>query len=174
MANILTKKPKKRPPVWETYNGQIASMRRQGHTLQAIGDTMGVTRERVRQIIKKHYETVERGKPASLFTTAEIIQLTGLPANTISYYHRGGVIKSTNASVKYPLYSMDALKAILDYRQCDICGKPIPTRRHTYCSSRCAKEGTRRSHSRCLWRIFCRKKGKPITPGIAYKVKGYG
>ncbi len=35
--------------------GHMATMRKEGHTLQSIGDTFGITRERVRQILNKHY-----------------------------------------------------------------------------------------------------------------------
>ena len=40
-------------PVVEIYDGQIADMRRDGFTLQRIGDKIGVSRERVRQILAK-------------------------------------------------------------------------------------------------------------------------
>lgn len=44
-------------PVWEIYNGQIKELRNQGLTLQAIGNQVGVTRERIRQILNEHYGT---------------------------------------------------------------------------------------------------------------------
>lgn len=158
---------------WDTYDGYIADKRKGGATLEEIGKEVGVTRERIRQILMEHYGTT---KMTPLLTTRQLSQLAGLSVTTINIYHREGIIKPTNTSVKSPLYSVDALKAILDHRhrQCRICGKPVPIRCYAYCSPECHKEGDRRSHNRSSWRVLRRKTGGPITSSIAYERRGYG
>ena len=159
---------------WDTYDGYIVDKRKAGATLEEIGKEVGVTRERVRQILVEHYGTAKRGKPASLFTTAELAQLASLATPTINSYRKRGIIKSTNASVTYPLYSVDALKAISAFRQCRICGRPLPNGKWSYCSPECSKVGNYKAQKRGLWRMLRRKRGQPITPSIAYERRGYG
>ena len=43
--------------VREIYNGQIAQWRQSGNTLQEIANKVGVSRERIRQILTKHYNS---------------------------------------------------------------------------------------------------------------------
>lgn len=156
---------------WDTYNGYIADKRKAGATLEEIGKEVGVTRERVRQILMEHYGTT---KMTPFLTSEQLSQLVNLTRDTITEYRRRGIIKPVNSSPRRPLYGMDALKAISDHRRCRICGEPILTKCCAYCSPECLKEGDRRSHSRGSWRTLCRKKGQPITPSAAYVRRGYG
>lgn len=49
------RRPIFRPTVYDTYDGLIAQWRGEGYTLQEIGNRVGVTRERIRQILNKYF-----------------------------------------------------------------------------------------------------------------------
>ena len=48
-----------RVSAWEVHSSRIVEMRRSGYTLQEIGDIVGVTRERVRQLLDEHCGKIE-------------------------------------------------------------------------------------------------------------------
>lgn len=157
--------------VWDTYNGYLADRREAGATLEEIGKEVGISRERVRQILVRHYGTTEM---TSLLTAGQLGRVVNLSKSTISRYHRSGVIKSANDNPQYPLYDgADAIVAILTFRRCKVCSKPLPVRKTSYCSPKCIEEGIYKAHKRSQWRALRRKKGvKVITPSTEYKRKG--
>lgn len=152
-----------RKPAWEMYNGQIYDMRQQGQSLQKIGDTIGRTRERVRQILVEKYGTAEI-KSDSLFTRKEVAFLTNLHEVTISLLTRKGVIKRVGCG----LWGIDALKTLLERSKCKICGGFLPKRRFSYCSDECAKKGWDIIAKRVRWRRLHQKMGKALPPSCAY------
>lgn len=119
-----TQRSKRKLPAWETYNGQIADMRRQGHTLQEIGNTVGVTRERVRQILTEHYGRVE----ISLFKEAGAAKIIGCSAERLKKLRENGVVVPTRSGKWFWLYSRGEMeKAMLALqRNCEHCGAPLP------------------------------------------------
>lgn len=155
--------------VWDTYNGYLADKREAGATLEDIGKEVGISRERVRQILVRHYGTT---KMTSLLTTAQLAQLMNLSETTIGEYRKAGIIKPANDSSRHFLYGTDAIIAISTFRRCRICDKPLSAGKLSYCSPECRKIGDYESHKRCQWRILHRKTGQPITASIDYVVPG--
>ena len=49
----------KKVSIWELHGLRIVEMRRWGYTLEEIGDSIGVTRERVRQVLLEHSGRIE-------------------------------------------------------------------------------------------------------------------
>ena len=155
------------PNTWDTYNGYIADKRKAGATLEEIGKEVGISRERVRQILMEHYGTT---KMTSLLTTGQLSQLVGLTKTTVVNYRKRGIIKPANNNLCHPLYGIDAVEVISALRRCRICGGPLPAGKSSYCSSECHKEGDRRSRNRSSWRTIRKKKGvRVITPSTEYK-----
>jgi len=136
-----------------------------GYTLDEIAAEEGITRQAVHQSLILTYGSTN-------FTTylnpLRLSQLLKIPMKRILEYRRAGVIKQVNTSYWRPLYSVDAVKAIIAHRSCQICGAFIPLWRQHYCSPECAKKAGDKAHARCLWRRFLKKSGQPVTPCNAY------
>lgn len=143
MASILTKilgktkRVKKKAPVWETYDGQIADMRRQGHTLQAISDKVGVTRERVRQILAKHYGEIK----TNLVPEVKLARIIGCPVTRLRKLRISGVINPVRYECSY-LYDRNEIeKAMLALqRNCEHCGVLLPMKNVGKRCPECKKE----------------------------------
>ena len=65
--------------VVETFNGEISALRRDGYSLQSIGDVIGVTRKRVRQILNEYYS----GTAIPLLAESQVAKLCGCSYMTI-------------------------------------------------------------------------------------------
>lgn len=155
--------------VWETHGDYIVNARKAGDALLKIGNAVGVTDERIRQLLVKHYGTT---KLASHLSSLELSRIVNLNVRTINDYRNKGIIKAVNNGHYRYLYDIDAVKAIIAHRRCKICGDPLPKGKWAYCSEPCRKAGHYDSQKRTLWRIFRRKRGEPITASIAYERKG--
>jgi len=127
--------------VYQEYGDLIAALRSQGKTLQQIGDQLGVTRERVRQVLSKHFP--ECSIPPS---TEEAAKKLGM-----SYRHfrrtaeRLG-IRPIGRSRNRIRWSPDVLPAIwtaYKLRSCRICGRDLAPNRSVYCSEECVREAKR-------------------------------
>jgi hypothetical protein len=71
-------------------------MRDTGMTLQAIGDEVGVTRERVRQVLVRHYGTA---KPTmDLMTRLKVAKLIGCSEGRLAYLEQKGMLEP----IKHP------------------------------------------------------------------------
>lgn len=122
---------------WETYDGTIADMRRHGHTLQQIGDRVGITRERVRQILEKHY-----GKIAATFLNESALEkLIGCQKGRIKSLRERGILNPQHRSWFYLYDRYEAEKAMLALqRNCKHCGEPLLLKHNgIYCPG-CQKE----------------------------------
>lgn len=148
---------RQKPPVWGTYNGQVKTLRSQGLTLQAIGNRVGVTRERVRQILKKHYGTT---KIPGLIYRDRLSKLLGCSADWLAGLEKQGGLNPIHIGKHY-LYDRDeaekAMLAVQKERQkeywitlvCPECGKVFERERryiiyrtrkgqkHWFCSRQC-------------------------------------
>lgn len=120
------------------YNGEIATMRREGKTLQSIGDKIGVTRERVRQILNQYYG----GTKTSFLSEHQVAVLCGCSDQIIRRMREQGLV-NPRLYGHYYLYDRDEVeKAYLAYlRQCAMCGVLIGLTRK-YCKE-CSAERQR-------------------------------
>lgn len=130
-----------KPTVWQVYNGEIVSLRREGHTLQQIGDHVGVTRERIRQILNEHYGKVE----ILLLPEIKVAKLIGCTSNRLEQLRDRGLIHPARIGYYYRYSRDDIEMAMLALqRWCKHCGKVLPLKRKTrqYCPE-CSKEQIR-------------------------------
>ena len=156
-----------------THKEQITTMRRQGHTLQKIGDTLGLTRERVRQILVKSYGSTATAS-GELMTTRELAEATGYSLNYISALKCEGIIEPSGIGKKGTyLWEPDYVIQIQTKRRCKICDKPIPKGRTLYCSKACSveakeyknrSEAQKKAHIRrtLLWKMKHPEKAREI------------
>lgn len=112
---------------WDIYNGQIHDLRQEGASLQQIGDEVGRSRERVRQILEEHYGDTEiRG----FITTKELAKLAGCPRDVIYKLIKHGLIKTTYSSKKHRLWDLKTVPSVIEVIEkerahCEVCGKLI-------------------------------------------------
>ncbi len=123
--------------VWERQSSQIVEMWREGYSLQQIGDAVGVTRERIRQLLEKHAVT----KP-SFYTEKQVARLIGCSTWFLCNLRRRGVINPKRSG--HLLYSVDDLtearRALDEYRQehspitlkCKQCGRDFQLKPSLY------------------------------------------
>lgn len=128
--------------VVKIYDGLIPNMRREGNTLQQIGDRIGVTRERVRQILSAVYPQVNN----EYLREAQVEELIGCGRGCLTTLRKKGILNPIHTN-KFYLYDKDE---IIKARQsvcmvCVVCGKQLGSHRHKYCLS-CGKERERYSY----------------------------
>ena len=126
--------------VWQTYNGTLATLRGKGLTLQEIGDITGVTRERIRQILKEQYGEII----SDVFSELDICKIIGIGKKHLVNLRQSGFISPQKGQHQYK-YTIEDLEKILDYlasRKCPHCGEHIDVKRIKYCE-RCGRERTR-------------------------------
>lgn len=132
--------------VVELYNGTIPDMRKEGYSLQAIGDFCGgVTRERIRQILNKFYPNTV----SPLLNENKAEKLLGFPPCSLLQLRRKGLVKPIRRGTFFLYDRAELEKAMLIYygRSCPMCGKTVPFH-HTYCPE-CAQI-RRHNHYRFL------------------------
>lgn len=115
--------------------GYIKERRDGGATLQEIGDEIGRSRERVRQILVKQYGTADISK--ALLTTNQLAGLTNCSEPLIYKFRQQGII----SPVGHGRWRPETVDIILEHRKCKMCGKPLPAHRFVYCSDTCQIEG---------------------------------
>lgn len=143
----------------------IKLRRNEGATLQEIGDEVGRSRERIRQLLLKHYGTTATSESEGLLTTKELVAKTGYSETSISKLTGRSLIKPAGRGKGGTyLWSPDDWYAIR--RKCRICGKPLPKGKISYCSLECAKIGRYEMVKRAQWRRFYRMQHKPLVSSI--------
>ena len=132
---------KNNPNTWNLYNGQLMDMRQSGLTLQAIGDKVGRTRERVRQVLKEHYRTT---KIRGLIAREPLAARLGCSYQRLEDLEKLGIIKSLHSGWFYLYDKIEAEKARLALiRFCEHCGKPLPLKDATKLCPECQQERKR-------------------------------
>ena len=126
---------------WEVYGGYLKQRRDTGASLKEIGDEVGCTRQRIYQILVKHYGTAD--SEGTLSTSQLLKQLTCC-LGTVYSLRKEGVISLVSKGKWKP----ETIDIILELRKCKICGQPVSKKRRTYCSAACEVEGQKRRRSR--------------------------
>lgn len=123
----------------------IYMMRQAGASLAQIAEEIGRTKERVRQILVKHYGSTKR----NLLSTEQLCQELGIPRKRILKLSKAGIITPitswTTGKHHFLLWSSSAKEKIIrhekSHKLCRICRKSIPAGRWVYCSDECYLEG---------------------------------
>lgn len=123
----------------------IYNMRQSGATLQRIGDEVGITKERVRQILVENHGSTKH----QLISSEQLSRVLGLPRNRVIELYQDSVITPVaewnRGNHHYLLFSPTTAEQVISYykshRLCRICRRPIPRGRWVYCSEQCYKEG---------------------------------
>ena len=120
------------PTVWETYDGLVKKLRDDGFSLQAIGNEVGVTRERIRQILNEHYGTT---KISGFTNRVKLAKVIGCSEYRLRKLEKECKINPIRHKWFY-LYSKDeAEKAVLALQKnCVHCGESLPLKhQQKYC-----------------------------------------
>ena len=129
----------------DVYPNIAYTMRRSGATLQQIGEKIGRTKERVRQILLEKY----RSAGHELISTEQLRRRLGLSRPRVMKLYHDNIIAprrewETNGTY-FLLWSPDAVKKARSYLTagvlCKICNRPVPKGRRIYCSDECYCEG---------------------------------
>ncbi len=122
----------------------VYNLRRTGATLQEIGDRLGRSKERIRQILVRNFGTTE----CRLFSTEQLADQTGLSRYQLMKLYQAGVITPERGwetgCGRYLLWPPEAVSTVQTYemeeRLCKICGGLIPRGRSVCCSQECLEE----------------------------------
>ena len=152
----------------------ITRMKKERATLREIGAKLGITSERVRQIVARMTTIYGGGifePERTLFTSGEVSAQLGIPRTTLGYLYRKGKIPFTRRpGSREFLLTEESLSTIAAYpspseeRVCEICGKQFVTKHvspHTscfVCRYWLAKKRGLRPESLTGWRQEVRKK----------------
>jgi hypothetical protein len=123
----------------------ILAMRESGASLEQIAETIGRTKERVRQILVKNNGTTRH----NLLSTQQLYRQLGLPRTRVVELYKDGII-SPKAEWKtgnhhYLLWSPAVAAIVTNYynkhRLCKTCLQPLGKGRWVFCSDDCYREG---------------------------------
>ena len=153
--------------VWQQYGSQLKVLREQGLSLQAIGDKVGVTNERIRQLLKKHYGTA---KVSRVGTRIALAVSLGCNPYKLKLLEKQGILHPIHSGGRY-LYSHDeAVKAIVALqRYCKHCGEPLPPMHCIKYCLKCARE--RKRYNYPFLSEEARKKGREARNRYALKMR---
>ncbi len=119
---------------WEVYDGYLKQRRDAGASLREIGDEVGRTKQRMHQILVKHYGTADS---EGTLSTSQLLEQVGCSSYILYNLRKEGIISQVSSGRWKP----ETLDIILELRKCKMCGKPVGKYRRTYCSTACRVEG---------------------------------
>jgi hypothetical protein len=127
--------------IYQEYGDLIVALRGEGRTLQQIGDQLGVTRERVRQVLSKHYP--DFSAPPSTEEAAKMLGMSYRHFRSVA--NRVGIqpIARTRNRIRWSPDELAAVSSADTPPDCRICGFRLPPTRRVYCSEECANEARR-------------------------------
>ena len=148
----------KKSSVWKSHNLKIIQMRQSGYTLQESGDSIGITRERVRQIISEQYGKIE----IPLLTESRMAKEIGCPVWRLARLRRQGVLNPRPRG-KYLHYydrsELEKLKLALK-RYCPHCGEPLAMNLIGRYCPKCQRDHDRRKNQ-----VLTQRKRKTLQKG---------
>ncbi len=118
---------------WEVYGGYLKQRRDAGASLRQIGNEVGRTKQRIHEILVKHYGTADS---EGTLSTSQLLEQVGCSYYTLHNLRKVGAISQLSRGRWKP----ETLDIILELRKCKICGKPFGKQRRTYCSTACEVE----------------------------------
>ena len=122
----------------------IIHMRQSGASLQQIASHFGVSRERVRQLLVKHYGST---KVNALLGATDLARQVGSDQSYIRKLRRRGIIQPARVvGKKRTLWKPETVDTIARYVsncRCRVCDGPLPSNRWVYCSRACWIEAYR-------------------------------
>ena len=122
-----------------TRNTYLVELYEKGETYQAIADRVGLTRQRVFQIVGK------RVAPNGYMLVAEAAPVMGACLATVIKRIQSGELKAIRRGNLW--YVVPVI------RLCP-CGHPVASARNIYCSADCRSSADMASHKRAGWRRF--------------------
>jgi len=125
-----------------TRASEIARLRAEGHSLAYIGKALGISRQRVWQLIKEHSPHL-RLAPSTLISTPEAARQLGVTVDRLRRdISRRGIKPMVRDTVKGPmLWDAEAIQRLkFALSRCWICGAPVGPGRQRYCSEKCRLE----------------------------------
>ncbi|MCK9288506.1 MAG: hypothetical protein M0P29_13180 [Sphaerochaetaceae bacterium] len=116
---------------------KIVALRKEGYHLRRIGSQVGLSGERVRQILKQAgFETERLGDK-------EVAYKVGYPTRIVRRLKKQGLIKPSLPNRGYSPEQIPEIKKIMtEYFKCKHCGKRRPTKNRAYCDE-CSEEQKR-------------------------------
>lgn len=149
--------------VWKTFNGQILQLRNQGLSLEGIGAKVGVTRERIRQILEEHYGTT---MPSGLIARRRLAQLLGCSDGMLEKFENEGKVYPTRMGDRIwytPEESEKAFLALQAYKlkhepvllKCGQCSQEFKLRRGIYNARNRRRKLSLWFHNRHCYGVYC-------------------
>ncbi len=122
------------------YGAEIVGMRRDGKTLQEIGDYYGVTRERIRQVLRDLYPGVKPIVKPGIYNQKTVSVIVGISTQSVAELSKKLHLKPWT-TLKYRWYDSEQVEIIENYlrnRKCKVCGRPLLSyRQRCYCIECC-------------------------------------
>lgn len=120
-------------------------MRQSGASLDQIAAHFGISRERVRQLLVKHYGSTRLGE---LLSTTEVKHRAGCTYTDILKLKRRGIIQPAKVvgrcRILWKAETVDTIMGYASGHRCSVCNGPLPSNCRIYCSQVCRIEGTRK------------------------------
>ena len=111
---------------WEAYGGYIKQRRDAGDSLKKIGDEVGCTKQRICQILVRHYGTADS---EGTLSTSQLLEQLGCSHGTLYNIRKKWAIPQVSRGRWKP----ETLALILKLsRKCKMCGKPVVKKRMSY------------------------------------------
>lgn len=121
--------------VAQTRLDTMHQMRQSGATLDRVGSRFGITRERVRYLLTKHYGST---RVQDLLTATELARLTSCGYSYIDKLERRGVIQPAMVVGRgkrlWKPKTIATITIYIDHHRCSVCQQPLSSNRRIYCS----------------------------------------
>jgi hypothetical protein len=128
----------------------ICEMRHAGAPMREIAEKMGISKERVRQILESNLGSTRHG----WLSTLQLCSISGMPRNrVVELCEQGKITPATNWTTgkrRYYLWAPTVPEEINAYYRthhlCQVCQRPLPRNRIRFCSDACRQERHKYKH----------------------------